>query len=247
MAKQPYLSVIIPAYNEAERITPTLFEVDKYLSEQEYTFEILVVDDGSKDKTKEIVEKLSQGPIKILRVEGFEENRGKGAAVSHGMLESRGEVRLFMDADNSTSIEEIEKLLPYLKKGFRVVIGSRALPTSEIPVAQPFYKILSGRLGNIFTRILVLRKIRDTQCGFKLFTQKAAEKIFSRTMISGAIFDVEVLVITKLCGYRIKEVGIKWVNDFDSRFGWRSYIQSLKDTFKIKWNLWRGKYNQKED
>lgn len=242
MMKQPFLSVVIPAYNEARRIAPTLLDIDSYLSKQDFTYEILVINDGSTDNTQEVLEKLANGPIRNFRVDGYSENIGKGGAVAFGMLEAKGEVRLFMDCDNSTPISEIEKLLPYLKKGFRVIIGSRALPTSKILNSQPFYKVLAGRIGNLITRILIVPKIKDTQCGFKLFTQKAVENIFPQLTINGAIFDVEILVLANFFGYRIKEVGIAWKNDLDSRFGLKSYLVSLFDTLKIRWNMWTKKY-----
>ncbi len=243
MPKKSFLSIIVPAYNEAGRIAPTLFDIDRYLSVADFSYEIIVVNDGSLDKTKEIVNKLAEGPIKKLKIIGYEKNRGKGEAVKLGMLSAKGEIRLFMDSDNSTKINEIEKFLPFFEKGFNVVIGSRTAKGSEIPIRQPLWKQISGKLGNLFTRILVIPRIRDTQCGFKAFSEKAAEDIFPRARIRSGIFDVEILAIAKLLEYRIKEIGVRWEDDPDSRFGIKSYLRSLLDTIKIRFNLWRGVYN----
>ena len=174
---KPFLSVIIPAYNEAERFTLTLVDVDRYLSNTEFSSEVIIVNDGSTDKTAEIAENMAN-IMKNTRVIGWEKNKGKGVAVRHGMLEAKGNWRVFMDADNSTSISEIEKMLPLFKEGYEVVIGSRAVYGAKLKPRQVWYKHLIGKAGNLFIQLFAIKGIKDTQCGFKCFSDEAAEKIF---------------------------------------------------------------------
>ncbi len=238
----PFLSIIIPVYNESKRIIPTLFDISQYLSKVNYSYQILVVNDGSTDNTFQIVENLKE-KIKNLEIVGYEKNRGKGEAVSFGMLNTKGDNILFMDADNSTEIKEIEKFIPFLND-FEVIIGSRYLPDSNIVLKQPLYKRVLGGGGRLLTRFLILPKIKDFQCGFKLFKRNSAKEIFKRMRVKGVLFDVEVLAIARLLGYRIKEVGIEWKNDKDSRFRIPSYLKALSDVFEIKWNLINNKYKK---
>jgi dolichyl-phosphate beta-glucosyltransferase len=238
---QPYLSVIIPAYNEAERLPTTLVSVDAYLSSAEYPYEIIVVDDGSKDKTADIVERMAK-TIKHLKLLPVEKNRGKGAVVRDGMLKAEGRYRIFMDADNSTSIDQFEKMVPLFEEGCGVVIGSRTMEESVLHPAQPWYRQLPGRVGNLLIQALVLPGIWDTQCGFKAFTAEAAEKIFRLTKVTGWGFDVEALAIAKRLGYKIGEVPVIWMNDINSRVKPSSYLKFLVETVKIRAWLWTGKY-----
>lgn len=240
MAK-PYLSVIIPAYNESKSIAVTLFDIDKHLAQMDYSYEILVVNDGSKDNTAEIVDKLTP-VIKNLLLIDNQQNKGKGGVIRQGMLEAKGTIRIFTDADNATSIDQINKLLPHFKEGYQIVIGSRAAEGAELAVKQPFWKFLLGRMGNLFIRLMVLPGIKDTQCGFKAFTEEAAEAVFLRTTIFGWGFDIEALAIAKLLSYRIKEVGIRWVNNPDSRVKPSAYLKVFLETIRIRVNLWRKKY-----
>lgn len=240
MAK-PYLSVIIPAYNESERLPMTLFDIDKNLSQMDYSYEIIVVDDGSKDNTAEVVEKLTS-IIKNLYLIDNEENKGKGGVVAQGMLEAKGTIRLFTDADNSTTIDQFSKLLPYFKEGYQVVIGSRQAKDAEISVKQPLYRQIIGKVGNLFIRLMAVPEIEDTQCGFKAFTQEAAREIFSRLTIKRWGFDVEVLAIARILGYKIKEVGIRWVNDPLSLVRGSAYLKTLIEVLKVRLNIWRKKY-----
>src|SRR3989338_3527266 len=159
---KPFLSVIIPAHNEASRLPLTLIDIDKHLDEQEYSYEIVVVNDGSTDHTAEIVRRFLP-LIANLRLIDNEENKGKGAVVRQGMLESKGLWRLFMDADNSTSIVEFNKMIPYFKSGYDVVIGSRGVKGSRKMPSQPFYKDISGRLGNLVIQLFLLPGIWDSQ------------------------------------------------------------------------------------
>lgn len=245
MAK-PYLSVIIPAYNEAERITNTLFDIDKYLSQADYSYEIIVVNDASKDNTAVVVDKLIP-VIKNLRLIDNTENKGKGGVVAQGMLNAKGNIRLFMDADNSTEIEDFAKLQPFFKDGYKVVIGSRAISGASVELYQPLLRRILGKMGNLFIRIMAVSGVKDTQCGFKAFTEDVADKIFSRLTITRWGFDVEVLAIAKLLGYRIKEVGITWVNDLRSTVSASGYLHVLLEVVKIRFNLWRKVYRRASD
>jgi len=240
MAK-PFLSVIIPAYNEAGRLPKTLLDIDKYLSQAGFSYEIIVVNDGSKDRTAEIVIKM-QEMVKNFRLINNQINQGKGAVVAQGMLAAKGTIRLFTDADNSTSIDQIEKFLPFFKEGYDVVIGSRAMKDSQLPVKQPFYRQLLGKIGNLIIRILVVPGINDTQCGFKAFTEEATLEIFPRLMIKRWGFDVEILALARLLGFRIKEVGVRWINDPHSKVKISAFFEVLSEVIKIRLNIWRKKY-----
>lgn len=237
-----FLSVIIPAFNEEKRIPQTLLAIDKYLSVQKYPCEILVVDSGSTDKTAFVVNNLTR-LIKNLRLINLSANRGKGWAVTQGMLASSGKYRLFTDADNSTSIEHFSKMQPFLEQGYDIVIGSRALRESVIAVPQSLFKRLLGKAGNLFIQLIAVWGIWDTQCGFKVFEEKAANNIFSRLTIPGWGFDVETLAIARLRGYKIKEMPVRWVNDPLSHVTARSYFQVLFETMNVRLNLWRKKYD----
>ena len=254
-----YLSIIVPAYNEEKRLPNTLKEIDKYLLKQTYPstgssaeahskpsgpggYEILVVNDGSKDRTAEVV-KEQFSDIKNLRIIDNKENHGKGYVVRQGMLEAKGEYRIFTDADNSTSIDQIEKMWPQFKAGYDVVIGSRDIKGAEIAAPQPWWRIILGNIFNLFVQIISgLRGIWDTQCGFKGFTAKAAKDIFSKAKINRFAFDVEVLTIAKKMGYKIKEIPIVWINDPESTVGFKSMVKMLLEVFQIRWNLIIHKY-----
>ncbi len=238
-----YLSVIIPAYNEERRLPGTLKEIDKYLSGQSYQYEIIVVDGGSKDRTPEVVKEMSReiSGLKLLTVKNCS---GKGQAVREGMASAEGSFKVFADADNSTSIDQVEKMWPWFEKGYDVVIGSRDVKGAVLDPPQPWIRnfLLGG--GFKFYRKLVigLWGIEDTQCGFKGFTKKAAENIFPKTKIEKFAFDPEVLVIAKKFGYKIKEIPIYWKNDPESKVKFKSIFEMALDMIKIKWNLITGKY-----
>jgi len=239
-----YLSVIIPAYNEEKRLPKTLREINNYLKKQTYTSEIIVVSDGSSDKTVQVARSLTS-EINNLKVLDFKERLGKGFGVKHGISEAKGEYRIFTDADNSTSIDQIEKMWPEFKAGYDIVIGSRDAKGAVLAVPQPWIrKVLLGGGFKLVRKIIIgLWEIQDTQCGFKAFKQKAAQDIFSRITIRHFGFDPEVLVIAKKLGYKIKEVPITWVNDAQSKVKFKSMVKMLFETFKIRQNLISGKYD----
>jgi glycosyltransferase involved in cell wall biosynthesis len=244
MNKNPYLSVIIPAYNEVSRLPETLIDVDAKLSTAKYSYEILVINDGSTDGTAEMVRRFLH-IVKNLRLVDNEKNKGKGGVIKQGMLEAIGNYRLFMDADNSTTVNQFDNMIPSFKEGYDVVIGSRDVKGAELHPAQPFYKRILGNAGNLFIQALLLPGIWDTQCGFKCFTRAAAEKVFPFQRINGWGFDVEILTLSKVLGFRIKEIPVVWVNDLRSKVKLSAYIKVLIETMKVRLWLWQDTYKIK--
>ncbi|HEC91526.1 MAG TPA: glycosyltransferase family 2 protein [Candidatus Atribacteria bacterium] len=237
------LSVIIPAYNEEKRLPRTLREIDEYLKKQDYDSEIIVVSDGSTDKTVEVVKNL-MNYIENLKILDFKKNRGKGFGVRQGMLKAMGDYRLFTDADNSTSIDQVEKMWPFFEKGYDVVIGSRDVKGAVLSPPQPWWRRLLGDIFRFLTHIICgTWGILDTQCGFKGFTKKAAENIFKETKINGFAFDPEILVIAKKFGYKIKEIPVRWRNDPESKVKFKNMIKMGIGLFKIRLNLISHKYD----
>jgi dolichyl-phosphate beta-glucosyltransferase len=251
--EKPHLSVIIPAYNEEKRISATLLDIDKYLSRQNYQYEIIVVSDGSTDDTVNVVRNL-KSQISNLKVIDNKKNCGKGCVVKQGMLEARGEYRLFTDADNSTTIDHLDKFWPFLsapkrdlasggKEGYDTVIGSIEIKGAKIKEEAAWYRRLLGKYSKYVIRILAgLWEIHDSQRGFKLFTAKAAEKIFPKQTIMRWGFDIEILVLAKKMGFKIKEVPVNWSNPGESKVTLKSYIKTFQELLKIKWNLITNKY-----
>jgi dolichyl-phosphate beta-glucosyltransferase len=239
---QPYLSIIIPAYNEAERIPPTLIDIDKRLSTVDYSYEIVVVNDGSTDTTASVVKNMAK-VVKNLKLIDLKDNSGKGGTVRQGMLLSTGKIRLFTDADNSTSIDQFEKMMPLFKEGADVVIGSRAEKGAKLDPPEVWYRQIVGKGVNLFVQLLVVPGIWDTQCGFKAFTEEAAEKVFTLSSISGWAFDVEILALARRMGYTIKEIPVHWVNDAQSHMKLSGGLRFLSETLTIRWRLWNHKYN----
>jgi len=243
MAEPPFLSVVIPAYNEEKRLGKTLLAVDKYLSEQSYSSDVLVVSDGSKDGTARVAEDYAK-LMRNLRVIANTENHGKGYVVRQGMLEAKGALRLFTDADNATPIEELEKLLPFMKEGgYGVVIGSIGLKESQVEKSEGGIRALAGKLANLLIQIMVLPGIHDTQRGFKIFTAEAADAIFSRARIDRWGFDIEALALARKLRFKIKEVPIHWIHDPDSRVKASAYVNTLLDLARIRLGLWAGVYH----
>ena len=249
------LSVVIPAYNERERLPKTLLEVHNYLSKQNYGYEILVVSDGSKDKTVEVVENLKSlpqsgipqsGKISNLKIIGNKENHGKGYVVRQGMLTAKGDYRLFTDADNSTSIDQVEKMWPYFESGYDVVIGSRDANGAVLDPPQPPGRLFLGEVFGLFTSLMCgTWGIKDTQCGFKGFTKKAAESIFPKCKIDRFAFDPEILIIAKKLKYKIKEIPVHWKNDLESKVKFKSMVKMGLDLLKIRMNIIKRVYDRK--
>jgi dolichyl-phosphate beta-glucosyltransferase len=237
------LSVIIPAYNEESRLPRTIEHAIGYLKAQSYSSEIIVVNDGSTDGTERIIRERSSGPIPVkLLAHADGANHGKGASVRTGMLEACGAFRLFMDADNSTTLDQVDRFWPLFEQGYSVVIGSRALASSVIGVRQARYKEFAGRMGNRLIQTLAVPGISDTQAGFKMFSAEAAEVIFPRQTIDRWGYDVELLVIARSHGLRVGEIPITWINASGSKVTMKSYLQVLGDVLKIRRNLKAGLY-----
>ena len=227
------LSVVVPAYNETQRIIPSLEEILRYLTTRDDACEILVVDDGSTDGTAELVaERFADEPR--LRVLAYTPNRGKGHAVRFGLRHARGDWVLFSDADLSTPIEQLEPMLAAAEAGADVVIGSRALGGAEIRQRQPFYREAGGKLFNLLVRLCVLPDLHDTQCGFKLFRRSSIEPVLADLGIDGFAFDVEILAMARARGARIAEVPVVWTNSPSSRVRMSAALRAYADLLRIR-------------
>jgi len=238
-----FLSVIIPAYNEEKYLPDTLIDINDFLLNKGFSYEIIVVNDGSTDKTSEVVKKYEK-KIKNLVLIDNKDNRGKGFAVRQGMLKAKGRLRLFLDADNSASIDQFQKMLFYFEEEkYDIVIGSRYVKGAKLEPPQMWYRKFLSRIGNFIIQIFFLSDIKDTQCGFKCFTAEVAEKVFSISKIDGFGFDFEILVLSKKLGYKIKEIPIRWVNSPESKVNFKSYFLVFLDVLRLRWWLWFKKYN----
>lgn len=238
------LSVVIPAYNEEKRITETLKSVDAYLEKQSYDYEIIVIDNNSKDRTSAVVQELQATTVQKSKAV-LVTTPGKGAAVKAGLLEhATGDIVMFMDADNATPISEIEKFLPYFDQGYSVVIGSRYTEPDLVKVHQPLYRIILSRMSNLLIQLLAVPGIKDTQLGFKAFTADAARNIFPLVSVIRWGFDMEVLTIANVRGYKIKEVGVSWTEHGGGHVPLKAYIESLIDLLKIKLRAISGRYSK---
>jgi glycosyltransferase involved in cell wall biosynthesis len=213
---RPKLSVVIPAHNESSRIVRTLGRIRDYLVSRGWSGEIVVVDDGSSDDTVELVRGFDAGPLAV-RIERLAGHQGKGFAVRAGMLSGAGELLLLCDADLSTPIDQVEKLLAAVRGGADVAIGSRDLPASRLEPPQPWARRLPAWVFRALRRRLLLPQLRDTQCGFKLFRREVARAVFARQTVAGWLFDCEILALAEAGGFRIEEVGVVWRDDPRSR------------------------------
>lgn len=245
MSTLPDLSVIIPAYNEAQRIEPTLRALDAFLAATELTFELVVVDDGSSDDTVALVQSLA-ADLPAVRCLPTNPNRGKGHAVRVGMLSARGAVRLMCDADGSIPAEMIPAVVTPVRSGETdVAIGSRYVAGSAFERKQPWYRRAWSRLANRVVQRTLVGGIRDTQCGFKAFSAAAAEAIFTRTLIDGWAFDLEVLALARRMGYSIAEVGVSWSDDPRSKINpIRDAINVVRELLVIRANFRGGVYGR---
>ena len=231
----PYISIIIPAYNESERLPKSLSLIIEYMDNQNFDWEIIVVDDGSSDNTVKSVSGF-KNTIVIEQIA----NQGKGAAVKRGMLEANGEICVFSDADLSTPIYELKKIIDNINVGYDIVIGSRGIKNELIKVHQPFYREFMGKTFNKIVQLLVLKGIKDTQCGFKGFTNKAAKSIFNLQKIKGFGFDVEILFLANRLGFKICETPVEWYNDE------RSKVNPITDSFKMLIEIFKVRYLHKK-
>lgn len=231
------LSVIIPAYNEALRLGPTLERVVEYLQRRGLRYEVLVVDDGSTDGTAKVAESFAEDGVRLLRQDV---NRGKGAVLRDGVLASRGREVLLVDADLSTPIEDLEKLQPRLAEA-PVVLGSRSVEGSDITQRQPLYREMMGRTFNLIIRMLGVRGLRDTQCGFKLLAGDVARQLFAELTIERFAYDVELVWLARRHGYQVAEVGVRWSDSPSSRVDPLSdSLRMLWDVLALRWRALRG-------
>jgi dolichyl-phosphate beta-glucosyltransferase len=239
----PFLSIVIPAFNEEYRLPRTLEQIFAFLQEQSYTSEVLVIENGSSDRTYEIARKFAERyeNLHVLR----EERRGKGNAVKRGMLEAHGEYRFLCDADLSMPITQINRFLPP-QLDIDVAIGSREA-AGAVRYNEPEFRHLGGRLINLAIRLLILPGLQDTQCGFKCFRAEVADKIFRCQSISGWSFDIEVLYIARKYGYQIEEVPIDWYFDAETKLrAVNDALRMLRDIFLIHRNNVRGLYDPQD-
>jgi len=229
------LSIIIPAYNEEKRIATTIKRISNYLNNKKIKHELIIIDDCSTDRTVNIVEETSRKIKKKIRILRNKNNYGKGFSVRVGVLAAKNDLVLFSDADMSTPIEELDSFLKCIGD-YDIVIASRNLPASRITVKQPFYRQLPGKIFPLLVNMLLIKDIKDTQCGFKLFRKEPAKRLFKSLRTHGWAFDVEVLYKAKKLGYRIKELPVTWINDPNSKI-------RLSDPFKMFWELVKIRVN----
>ncbi len=233
------VSVVIPAYNESANIERSLGAILYFLSHKKYDYEVIVVNDGSKDNTLELAKKFLP-EIKIVENPG---NKGKGFTVKNGMLHAAKENVLFLDADLATPIEELENALKYIDE-YPVVIGSRNLKDSVILTAQPFYRQMMGKTFALLARVIAGINVKDSQCGFKMMKREVAQKIFPKMTITGWCFDVELLFLAQLENYKIKEMPVRWIDNAATTKikPFTSSMEMFRDLLKVRNNYRKGLY-----
>lgn len=237
----PYLSIVIPAHNEEQRLPRTLEQVLAFLRAAPYEWEVLIVENGSTDRTLAVAQEfaLAQPGLRALHLE----QAGKGRAVCAGMLAARGQYRFMCDADLSMPIEQLERFLPPARTDCDIVIGSREAP-GAVRHGEPHYRHLGGRLINLAIRLLALPGLNDTQCGFKCLRAEVAEDLFPRLTLTGWSFDIELLFIARRRGWRIAETPIDWYFNPDSKLrAVRDAVRMLRDILRVRKNALRGRYD----
>ena len=230
----PLLSIVIPAYNEEQRLPSTIESIERYLESSHPDYELILVDDGSSDGTRRVMEAAARGNPKV-RVEALPANRGKGRALAAGVAVARGDEVLVTDADLSTPIEELDKLEAALKAGAGVAIASRSVKGSQVEVAQPVYRVLMGKVFNLIVQVVLLPGIWDTQCGFKLFRADVARPVFAALTTDGFGYDPEVLYLAKRRAVRIAEVPVVWRNSAPTKvMPFRSSLDMFKHVVRVR-------------
>ncbi|MBI5351631.1 MAG: glycosyltransferase family 2 protein [Chloroflexi bacterium] len=239
----PFLSIIIPAYNEEKRLPRTLGQIFTFLEKQSYSSEIILVENGSSDRTLGLAQDFASTHPTLIVI--HENKSGKGNAVRRGMLEAHGAYRFICDADLSMPIEEVEKFLPPALDNYDLVIASREARGS-VRYNEPTYRHWGGRAINLVIRALILPGLKDTQCGFKCFRAEVADKLFRQQTLMGWSFDIELLYIARRKKMRIKEIPIQWYYGTDSKVNAvRDALRMIGDIFRIHINAWRGRYDLK--
>lgn len=243
----PRLAVIVPAYNEQDRISPTLARLNEYLGAQAYSWKVVVVSDGSRDRTNQIVTEFAAAHPGFELVDSHP-NHGKGFVVRKGMLETEAEWLLFSDADLAAPIEEVEKLWKAVENGVPIAIGSRPLKESNLEIRQPWYREMAGRSFNLAVQLFAVRGIKDTQCGFKLFRQDVARDVFNRCKLDGFGFDFEALMIARDLGYEIAEVPIRWSHQEGSKVNMvRDGLRMLSELVKLRLAGKKGRLRPRDE
>jgi len=247
VTQYPQYSIVIPAYNESARIPATLQSVLSYVRAQGWSTEVIVVNDGSRDATADLVREFARGAPEVRLIEN-PGNRGKGYSVRNGLLQALGEVVMFTDADLSAPIEEAQGLFAAIAQGADIAIGSRWLEKGRQTHRQPLYRQFFGRCFNAVTRAVMGLRFADTQCGFKAFTRTAAQTVFQLQTIEGWGFDPEILFIAVKRGYRIVEVPVIWAHDERTRMSYlKDGMKMLEEVAAIRWNALLGRYDKKVD
>jgi len=232
------ITILIPCYNEENRLPETLDQIKEYIKNKKEDFEIIVIDDGSSDNTVKLVEEFDL-EIKILE---NKKNRGKGYSIKRGMLESSGDFTLFMDADSSTRIKELDKFIPFFKD-YDILIGSRAVKDGRVAVAQGFFRRNVGYLAHKLIYIILRTSVKDTMCGFKAYSRKARNILFKKQRNYGWGFDYEILYLAEKFNIKKREVPITWRDDANSKVTVSGYLKALQELFLIRLYDILGKYN----
>lgn len=239
---KPFLSIVIPAHNEESRLPPSLEQISRFLQSQDYDAEVIIVENGSHDRTYKVALECAHDYDFLTVIRSPDNLRGKGLAVKQGMLAASGQWRFICDADLSMRIDNLVQFLPPVTTGFDIVIASREAP-GAVRVAEPEYRHLMGRINNLIIKLAAIDDYEDTQCGFKMFSKRAALDLFSVQRMNGIGFDVELLYIAKKRGYKVKEVPITWYYDpYSTMRLWDDSINMLREIWEIRRNWRRGYY-----
>lgn len=240
----PFLSIVIPAHNEAGRLPPSLEQINHFLDQQDYAAEVIIVENGSIDRTYEVAQEAARETDRIRVIQSPEGIRGKGLAVKQGMLAATGDWRFICDADLSMRIEDLASFLPPETAGYDIVIASREAP-GAVRVAEPEYRHIMGRVATFIIKLTALPDYEDTQCGFKLFSAAVAEDLFQAQRMNGIGFDVELLFIAKRRGYRVKELPVTWYYDpYSTMRLWDDSVKLLREIWEIRRNWRLGLYER---
>jgi len=243
MGNNPDISIVIPAYNEEVNLSSTLKDISAYLKKKDYSHEVIIVDDGSTDKTVDIAYPFSAlfDSLVILK---NSPNRGKGFSVKKGVLSAKGDFVLFMDADNSTRIDQLEKMIPVLKEGYDIAMGSRRIPGAEVSKSQPFYRIILGNIYIILSKLMLGSQVQDYNCGFKLYTKEAIKRLFPHLTMNDWSFDSELIYLISKYRLKTREVPVKWEDKSKTskvrplRDGINSFLSLLKIRFNAIKNIY---------
>lgn len=240
----PFLSIVIPAHNEASRLPPSLEQINCFLDQQDFSAEVIVVENGSHDRTYEVAQAAARESDRIRVIQSPDGIRGKGLAVKQGMLAATGDWRFICDTDLSMRIEDLTGFLPPETTGYDIVIASREAP-GAVRVDEPEYRHIMGRVATFIIKLAAIKDYEDTQCGFKLFSAAVAEDLFQVQRMNGIGFDVELLYIAKRRGYKVKELPITWYYDpYSTMRLWDDSVKLLREIWEIRRNWRLGLYER---